>query len=109
MDLSHDTIYYPGMYFFINKPSSGLNQAFDKLRYYRKGTFYTEDKVTYYKNEPLFNISDLRCYIEINCYTNLKVMEHVNFFFNILGINYELYLIQRQPRIRGEANYIIWK
>ena len=100
------------MHFFIGNPTVDLEEYFSTLRYYRKGSFYIvrkgHIKIVYFESSELFTIKEINCYIEINCYMNSRIMAYVNDFLRVLGVGYELYIKEKELRIRGEERYVLW-
>lgn len=108
----HDTLYVDGVWFFTSHAVKDLRNHILTLRYFRQGSFVVKNikhyQVLYYNNLELLTIEYTMCHLTCNCYMNLIIIQHVNKFLEVLGIKYEIYLRNKQPRIRGEEDYIIW-
>lgn len=105
--MSHNSIFTHGMHFLITKPSVLLREHISVTGYkHIKITASRKTILLSIHNNVVLSISGLRCEIDVNAYETPNTMELTNKFLLMLGIKYELYKEGKQPRIRGEEQYI---
>ncbi len=103
----YDTIYKQGMWFWTNKPTIFLDNHIreHELRGYRTTIVQGMTRVLL-RNTILLSIKDLRCQVHVGCYLRGQIVYNVNNFLEELGIEYIIYLSGKQPRIKGEKQFI---